>query len=696
MFNKIVSAIILAALLVPQFIYGVEVKKIEVRLFEDFQKGEFKGTSLDSKGRLFIGPQIKLLSGPVGEYHLAIDTAANGDIYVGTGHKALVFRIKTTGTTPPTAEENAGNIENIFTADEELDVYAVVVKDNGDVFVATSPDGKIYKIAKNNKDKTATEFYNPGEKFIWDMKADQAGNLICAVGLNGGVYRVDPSGEGVQIFAAEDTHIISVYITSNNSILAGSGDRGVIYRIDNRKAKVLFDSPFEEIRGICEDKEGNIFFSATKGIASPIMPRDVDMDALAKKAKHESDMPVTPDKSALYRMNTNGVVEKVWGSRTEYIYALAYDVKSDSVLIGTGDRGRLYRLYKDGSYAMVYESDSAQIFRISSTAEGFTLASNNTASLTHISNNLNSSGTYFSEIYDLQIQSQLGRIYWEAQNTSQSTVQLFVRTGNSSVPDNTWSQWSASFTDSENSAVNVSNCRYFQVKASLNAGPSGQTPFLESFKVFYIQANLSPRLKKITVTKLSEQPVKLQEDTPKTTSTASTTIPNRLLVTWEVEDLNKDTLKYNLAIKRYGSTNWITIKNDLQQTSWELNPQLYQDGKYQLRITADDTLSNPPAMAQSHVLESSPFLIDSTAPVISGFSVANKRITFTVTDLTSIVAKVLYSFDGILWFPVFPTDKLNDSKAETFDFTLNTSSKAIILLKVSDEFGNAKVFQEEI
>ena len=107
-------------------------------------------------------------------------------------------------------------------------------------------------------------------------------------------------------------------------------------------------------------------------------------------------------------------------------------------------------------------------------------------------------------------------------------------------------------------------------------------------------------------------------------------------------------------------------------------------------------LSNPPSISKSNELESSPFLIDSTAPVVTGFSVTGNRISFAVEDKTSIIADVLYSFDGNLWYPVFPKDMLNDSKNENFEFNLSKlKAKKFIFLKVMDEYENCKVFQEE-
>jgi hypothetical protein len=688
-------------------IYPVEVKKIEVHRFDDFQQGQFKGTALDSKGRLFIGPGIKDIPGPGKEYYLSLDMAPSGNIYIGTGHQASVYRIKPAAPSPGASnapEDLPKNIETIFESDSELDVYAVLVTraggSNETVFVGTSPEGKVYKISPNKGKK---EFFNPDEKFIWDLKEDKTGKIICAVGNSGGVYQVTPEGQAAQIFAAEDTHIISLYISGNNSILAGSGDRGILYRIDNRKVKVLFDSPFQEIRGICEDNEGNVYFSATKEIslASQIRTdRSREKPLFLKKKEKQEETP--REKSVLYCLHTNGIVEKIWTSGTEYIYSVFYDRKNNSVIIGTGDSGRVYSVKKDGSFAIIYESDSAQIFKIAGNSKdassGYTLITNNTAAITGIEDTPNRKGIYYSDVYDLQIQSKLGRLYWGAETSAQTEVLLFVRTGNSNVPDNTWTQWSAPFTDSENSLLNISDCRYFQVKAVLNSKNAAGSPYLEGFRVYYIQSNLGPQLKKIEVKRPPQKkPVNGYNPDIKTKTTSKKTKDNNyLIVTWEARDLNKDKLKYDISIKKYNAQNWILIKEDINEKKLQLDTQLFQDGKYVLRVVADDSLSNPPSLSKSNAMVSSAFLIDSTAPVVTDFSVTGNRIQFTVEDKTSIISNVFYSFDGKLWYPVFPVDMLNDSKSETFDFNLkNLQAQKFIFLKAMDEFENCKVFQEE-
>ena len=147
-------------------------------------------------------------------------------------------------------------VEKIFES-EQLDFYALLINRNNEIYVGSSPNGKVYHIDKKKKVKVV---FDPDNKFIWEIKEDRNGDIICAVGNSGGLYRLKVSGEVSKICETEDSHLISLYITRDNSILAGSGDRGVLYKIENRKVKVLYDSPLEEIRGICEDKEGNIYF----------------------------------------------------------------------------------------------------------------------------------------------------------------------------------------------------------------------------------------------------------------------------------------------------------------------------------------------------------------------------------------------------------------------------------------------------
>jgi hypothetical protein len=128
---------------------AVKVKQFNKHEFNNFQKGNFQNVSVDSEGRLLLGPRTRNVAGPAEEFYFSAATAKNGDLYLGTGHNAAVYKI-----------DSAGKTELIFKG-EQLDVYALLVTDNGDVIAGTSPNGKVLRIGK---DKKVSELFNPQDR----------------------------------------------------------------------------------------------------------------------------------------------------------------------------------------------------------------------------------------------------------------------------------------------------------------------------------------------------------------------------------------------------------------------------------------------------------------------------------------------------------------------------------------------------
>ncbi len=109
------ALVFIVALALVAGLEAVSVKQIEKKELADFQKGSFINVSIDNTGRLFLGPKLKTIPGPAEEFYLAATTAKNGDLYLGTGHNASVYRI-----------DRNGKSEMIFKG-EQLDVYALLV-----------------------------------------------------------------------------------------------------------------------------------------------------------------------------------------------------------------------------------------------------------------------------------------------------------------------------------------------------------------------------------------------------------------------------------------------------------------------------------------------------------------------------------------------------------------------------------------
>ncbi len=75
---------------------------------------------------------------------------------------------------------------------------------------------------------------------VWDMVEDRDGNLYVATGDEGKIYTLPPEGKPVEVYAGEQSQILCLAAASDGSIYAGTGPNGQILRIDPRGEGKLF------------------------------------------------------------------------------------------------------------------------------------------------------------------------------------------------------------------------------------------------------------------------------------------------------------------------------------------------------------------------------------------------------------------------------------------------------------------------
>lgn len=668
-----VTFALLAALLWP-----VEAKKISIDSFTQLQKGQFSSTMLDHLGRIQIGPGSTPIAGPAKEYYLALDISDSGEILLGCGHGAEVFRIGKKGDSPV----------SIFKS-EEPDIHAVLLHKSGDAIVATGPMGKLYRIDSKGE---STVLFDPTERYIWDIIEDKDGSIIVAVGGNGGVYRVTLAGKVTKLFDTEDPHITTLHLSANSLLYAGSGEKGIVYVIDQNKTRVLYDSDYKEIRGITSDNRSQVFFAASHFDEDTDKTTQSDRIPLKPSIKGTNSQGI---RSVVYQYLANGNIEEIFSLKDETIHDIAYDQESQQLLVATGNSGRVYAIQPNGEYAIRFESTAAQVYRIGTKGPGVTIITNNSAGIVSFDDISSNGGTYSSDIFDLGIQSRIGKLYWQEQKPQGSQITVSVRAGNSSKPDATWTAWLPPFLQGTGAETNLSGYRFVQFKVSLTATSGGKTPYLENLSLYYLQNNLSPRLTMVNV--LSRPVISKDEPTPKNSEEKILFTPpgvREQVVVWSCQDPNDDPLSYSLLLRPAGSDHWFPFKTDLTQRTATIPQGLFQDGRYQIKVIASDESSNPSSRAKTSEMISSFFTIDSTPPLITQFS-PGATIRFKVTDTTSAIKRIQYSWNGEAWFPLYPDDAVNDSVTEAYSVA-NKASAGIIFIHVEDEIGNSKVFQKDL
>src|SRR5437773_6548798 len=135
----------------------------------DFLKGDVENLSIDSHGRLVLGPATELIYETSAPFVWSMIGGSDGSLFIGTGNEGKVFRIDAQGK------------GSVFFDAAELEAHALAPAPNGGLYVATSPDGKIYKVDRNGD---AAEFFDPADKYIWALAVDAKGNLSARRGSN--------------------------------------------------------------------------------------------------------------------------------------------------------------------------------------------------------------------------------------------------------------------------------------------------------------------------------------------------------------------------------------------------------------------------------------------------------------------------------------------------------------------------------
>ncbi|MBA3045127.1 MAG: hypothetical protein KKH41_03885 [Candidatus Thermoplasmatota archaeon] len=101
-------------------------------------------------------------------------------------------------------------------------------------------------------------------------------------------------------------------------------------------------------------------------------------------------------------------------------------------------------------------------------------------------------GNFTSQVHDTGSYAMWNNISWSENLPAGTDIELFVRTGNSSVPtDSIWSDWSTALTDPSGSDIDRPIGRYIQYKAEFSTAETNLTPVLNSVNIIYNKYHLS-------------------------------------------------------------------------------------------------------------------------------------------------------------------------------------------------------------
>jgi hypothetical protein len=704
----------------------------------DFLKGDVDDLSIDSDGRMFLGPSASLVAETSAPFLWTVIAGADGTLWAGSGNEGQVLKVS-----------KDGKLSTFFDA-PELEVHALAPAPDGALYVATSPDGKIYRVAA---DGTSKVLFDPEDKYIWSLAVDSSGNLFAGTGDKGVIYKVTPDGQGSRFYRTNAGNVVALAFTKTGDLIAGTESPGRVFRIDAAgKAFVLLDSPFREIHAVRLADDGTIYAAALNGTQggesratdppsaeparTPVPSVSTEITTITViDSPVGTSTPPQPSRparrggrGAIYRIGADGLWDTMWDSGEDAPYDLIIE-PSGSLLVGTGTEGKIFRVSGDPARAtLLARATARQVTALLREPSGRIVgAASNPGKLFALSPAPARRGTYESDVRDAGTVASWGVIRWRA-SANPGEVNVFTRTGNTATPDETWSPWSKAYTSAGGEQIVSPNARYLQWRAVLTANGSHPGPVLTSVTTAYLPRNLRPQVASITVhpagvvfqrpfstgeleiagfeDNTSDGRAQSQSAPSPAASSSAPALGRRIYqkglqtFVWKAEDQNDDRLQYDVLYRREGETTWRVLHRALTDPILVWDTTSVPDGTYFVKVAASDAPSNSPGAALVGELESASVDIDNTAPRIelqpAARSTAGTAIAFVVRDEQSPVQRVEYSLDASRWRVVYPKDGIPDSRHEEFAVTLTESEGRSVIIRATDTMNNVATAVAEV
>ncbi len=679
---------------------------------EEFEKGTPQGVALESDGSLRAGPGLAESFTTPSTFVWSVAVSKAGVAYVGTGSPATVLRAP---------DRQGGKPFTVFST-KDVSVQIVRVGQDGAIFAATLPSGRVYKLKADSSsiqdDSNAAVVFDPStldaggtadsskqgarSRYVWDLTFDSSGRLYIATGGPGAVYRVDPAKPGAKpelFFKSDEEHIRTLAWDSKGNLIAGSDGSGLVYRISPEgKGYVLFEAPRREITSVVVSANGTIY-AASVGDKShnPLPPLPVQgvgtttITVIQPGSLQAANASTSvPEGTEIYALAEGQAPRKLWTGKDEIVYALA--ARPDGLLALTGNRGHIFLIHEDGSYADMAHLEAQQALSLAAVQGpegmgGVLVGTGNTGKLVLLGRA--EKHEYASNVLDTGALARFGRVEVEY---GSKLYEIWTRTGNVEQPVRGWSEWQLL----KDGTVASPSGRFLQWKAVLHTGGT-----VGGVAVNYLPINAAPVVDAVAVVpgaRMNTQSLPGNQPQPVTITFASSgqnapasfdsassqpmqAAKDRTAVTvrWAAHDDNSDDLTYSLYLRGDGETVWRLLKDGITDKAYSFDATLIPDGGYQIKVVASDSPSHTPGDALSGDKVSDRFEVDTTPPVITAFKATGDvaecqqspchrpfQVTFDAEDAFSQITKAEYSLDAGPWQYIEPVGGLSDSRHEHY------------------------------
>lgn len=423
--------------------------------------------------------------------------------------------------------------------------------------------------------------------------------------------------------------------------------------------------------------------------APPPEPPSAEADAASPRADEASPTPrpitapPSPDdepRSAVYQIDAEGFSTELLtlpASIRDLVLA------ENTLFIATGPGGQLYELdLTTDEVTVAARAEADHLTRLLLRRDGSLLVgTGDTGSVVQLGTRFASDGTLTSQVLDAGHAARFGMIRLDGTLPEGTAVRVSARSGNTDEPtESGWSDWSDPVPVERFTPAGAPVGRYFQYRLTLQSSPDGSaTPSVREVEIAYRIPNLPPKVTSVLAHRAEDE-------------TAS---PTQWTIKWEAEDANGDRLRFRVEYRPVNDLMWRPLRENLRETELTWDTREIPDGRYQLRVVAEDDLSNPPETGRRGARASRAFLIDNTPPrfgtprVITAGGAVTVRVP--VVDGAGVVREVAYRVGASEeWRPAEAADTLFDSPQEEAVVVLRglAPGRHVVSLRARDDSNN--------
>lgn len=588
----------------------------------DWLEGTLKHLAVSADGNLFLGPQTTTLA-QFDENVLWSEIKAGDYFYVGTANPGKIYRI------------DKEKQKTLFFDPHLVGVLSLAALKNGDLLAGTT-GGELFWIAPSGK---VNAKWKLEENYVWQIFQSNGMFYIATGSPRGKIYTLDLTGSTPQpkiFYTSSQSHITSLYGFGDGKLFAGTANDSLLIEIkENGNSRTLYNFDESAVLALSGTADGKLIIG-------------------------------TSGKGKVYLLNHSDEIQKIVELPDENVTWVGK--QEDKILIATGIPARLYAIKPGQHPSLLWDGKGdEQVALKGGNGEKLPfLTSGNNPALLQISSSLGSGGEFLSKIIDAGTRAFWGKLVWHGDIPSGTAISVQSRSGNSPVPDSTWSAWSTDYVQTGQMILSPLS-RYIQFKVSLSSMKPEQTPTLEAIRYFWRQENHPP-----SITVLAPESGDVVG--PKSTLRA------------KIRDRDGDTVKVEAWIentdpKKKIATKLIPIPKSRGEE--ELNfplDMIQQNGHLHLKLAVTDTPSNKPESALSAETVIKDLIYDSTPPTLSIAKVHRTstatRVEGVATDSVSYVKSVQFRIDGGPWLDTVPEQGIFDSPEVKFSFEIDHGLKA--------------------